>query len=434
MTLARLVINRRRELLSLLPDSAYQVLMSRVPGTRQPIWIVNHPKTVLQILGPDQHLFAKADLMVQSLRPLTGNGVLISEGEEWKQQHRLMASAFNRARLPDTTAHITDALEDLVRVLARCPVGAEISLDALAHRVSATALYRMLFAASDNTDAGRALVEALDAYGKATAKFNPAQILSGTGSSVAPDKATRAAAARLREVLGWHVAHPVSSGRSGILASLMASRDKDTGARFSADDLVDQLASFLVAGHETMASLLTWALFLLARQPECAARIAAEARSVSGTGPVTGEHAEQMPATLAILREVLRLYPPMPFLMRTALAPMQIRSFDLAAGDLVILSPWLIHRHDQFWDDPEMFDPDRFAEGTDRLPSAFLPFGRGPRACIGAALAQIEGVMALATLCRAFRFEIIDPGSVMPVCRMTLEPEKSIGARLFPAG
>lgn len=440
MTFARLLLNRRRDLLTLLPDSAYELLMARVPVSKHPIWLVNHPGTVREILSNRAGDFARGDLMVDLLRPLTRNGLMIAEGADWQRQHRLVAAAFDPSRLSATTARMAAAIAEVVQELVTASAGAEVDLGALAGRLSAHALYRALFSRSPTTPAGQALLDALDAFETRLAEMDPSLLFTRAGpASVAPDAATGAAASRLRAEIGQHVTQRQASTRpsaaaSDILAVLLASPDPATGGAIDPDVVVDQIATFLIAGHQTIASALTWALFILSQQPEVAVRIGAETHALAGDAALGASAVRDLTYTRQILKEVLRLYPPQAFLVRTVVRPQQIRKYDLATGDLVVISPWLIHRHDHFWTDPEEFQPDRFAPGApgERVAGSYLPFGTGPRACIGAAVAESAGVLALATLCRALRVEVRDAAAVMPACRMTIVPEKPVRARLHP--
>lgn len=438
MTFARLIFNRRRDLLTLMPDSAYELLMSRVPISKHPIWIVNHPDTVHEVLVVREADFAKGDLMVETLKPLTGTGLLVADGAGWQRQHGLVAAAFGQDRLPATTSRMATAIAEIVQDLGKLKSGTELDIGGLAGQISTGALYRALFSGRAAAPGGQALVEALTTFEACLASLDPSQLFTRSGPVVAePDAATRDAAARLRSVIGQHVTRrmaPDAAAQDDILGALIAARDPATGTGFGPEEIIDQIATFLIAGHETVASMLTWCLFILSQQPDVADRIGEEARALAGDGPIGPGAVKGLHYTRQILKEVLRLYPPLAFILRTALKPMRIRKFDVEPGDLVVISPWLIHRHEHFWSDPVDFKPGRFAPGAsgEQLIGSYLPFGTGARACVGAAVAEVEGMLALAALCRSFRFDVLKPEAVMPVCRMTISPEKPIRARLRP--
>lgn len=440
MTFARVLISRQRDLLSLMPASAYQVFMSKAPGTKRPMWIVNHPQTVREILVTKAEIYAKADMMTASMKPLLGDGMMVSDGETWERQHALIAPAFERARLHGTFVRLAAAANEAADALAAMGPGTVIDLGEFASRLSAEMIFRVVFSGPPATPDDTALVEALIRLAECTFRIDPADLFSGSGNKpLSLSAETRRTAIAIRNAIGTLVdrrirdGNPVAAAEDGDLAgALLAARDPATGAGFDRDGLVDQIATVLLAGHEATASALTWALYLVGCQPDAADRIARETQEIFGNRPVGPGAIARSAFTRQVFRETLRLYPPTAFIPRTARAADQVRNYAIAPGDLLIISPWLIHRHDQFWSDPDVFDPDRFAPDspTKQAAGAFMPFGLGARACIGQLIAQAEGVLALAAICRSLRLEILDAEAVMPVCRMTVRPEKPIRARL----
>jgi cytochrome P450 len=217
-----------------------------------------------------------------------------------------------------------------------------------------------------------------------------------------------------------------------MLDLLLATRDED-GRTLSAREVRDQVVTFIVAGHETVASALTWAWDLLAHHPEAAARLRAEADALDG--PATFDDLPRLPFAAAVLDETLRLYPPAWVITRRALEDDELAGVPVAANALVIVSPWLVHRHASAWDRPEEFDPSRFldesgARRRDVVASpAYLPFGAGPRLCIGRDMALLEGVLVLASLARAVDLEAVGP-SPRAVPLVTVRPDGGLPLRL----
>lgn len=197
--------------------------------------------------------------------------------------------------------------------------------------------------------------------------------------------------------------------------------DPETGARFEAAEMVDQVAIFFLAGHETSASALGWALYLLAAHPGWQDRVAGEARAVLGEAPAFADVAR---LTLArdVFREAMRLYPPVPMMVREARCPVRFRDREVRQGSQIVLSPWHLHRHERLWDRPDEFDPGRWRtrDGRDSARRAFLPFSAGPRVCPGAGFAMIEGPLLLAALLRDLAFTIVPGESPLPVARLTV--------------
>jgi cytochrome P450 len=256
------------------------------------------------------------------------------------------------------------------------------------------------------------------------------------------------AASEIRSLLATLIRPRYDTARTGqasedgdILATLLRVRDESTGKGFDFDELVDQVAMLFLAGHETSASALSWALHLLAHSPEVQQRMNVE--SLQSFDPESEDPGALKDLTLTrnVFREALRLFPPVGFLARQSTLGCEMRDKRLAAGASVVVSPWLIQRHRELWARPDEFDPDRYeteaaaSEGApsarDSLRRAYLPFGMGPRVCIGAAFAQQEAALILTTLAREFRFEPV-PGHVPePVGRLTIRAENGIRLRVY---
>jgi cytochrome P450 len=204
---------------------------------------------------------------------------------------------------------------------------------------------------------------------------------------------------------------------------MVAARDPETGEAFTESQLGDQVATMILAGHETTATALFWSLYLLALDPATQQEVAAEAQGATANGAF---EVERLKFTRAVVDETLRLYPPAFLIARAAAAPDSIAGIPLRKKDLVLIAPWLLHRHEKLWRDPNAFIPSRFmppAPAPDRF--AYLPFGVGARVCIGAHFALVEATLALARLIGAFRVELVDRTPVMPIGVVTTQPDRS---------
>ena len=204
-----------------------------------------------------------------------------------------------------------------------------------------------------------------------------------------------------------------------------------TGQRFSPAEMVDQVAIFFLAGHETSASALAWALWLLAAAPDWQDRVAAEARVVLTDDQPDFAAVSRLRTARAVFREAMRLYPPVPMMVRETTRPEHFRDRDLPRGTQVVLSPWHLHRHERLWDDPDGFDPGRWDTDNGRAcaRSAYIPFSAGQRVCPGAGFAMVEGPLMLALICRDLR---LAPGATVPVpvARLTVRGQEGIMLRL----
>ena len=230
---------------------------------------------------------------------------------------------------------------------------------------------------------------------------------------------SNAAATRASAMTCWHASS--------------APKIPNSGEAMSDVQVVDNLLTFLLAGHETTARALSWSLYLVARSPRWEKRILEEVREVAGNAPILPEHIERLAATTKVLKEAMRLYPPISSLTRVVARDLELGGKQLAAGSLVILPMFVIHRHRRLWEDPDRFDPDRFTperEAT-QLRYQYMPFGAGPRICIGASFSMIEAIAMLATFVRAARFEVPKGQVPVPVSGITLRPTGGMPLRVW---
>ena len=250
-------------------------------------------------------------------------------------------------------------------------------------------------------------------------------------ASASADQSAREAAARLRALVAQLVVARQAEIEAGnapddLATKIMTTADPETGARFSESEMVDQVAIFFLAGHETSAALLGWALWCLAAAPEWGAQVAEEARVFMEAPDFAA--LSKLPVTRNALRETLRLYPPVPMFVREATAAQVFRKRNVKPGAQVVVSPWHLGRHEARWPDPDVFDPGRWAGGKPAR-EAWLPFSAGPRVCPGAGFAMAEGAILLAGLMAGFRFEVIeDP---VPVAHLTVRARDGISLRVL---
>jgi cytochrome P450 len=238
----------------------------------------------------------------------------------------------------------------------------------------------------------------------------------------------------LRAAVAQILARRRAAGFQGgdLLARLARAQDPETGAPMSEKQLIDNLVTFLVAGHENTAKALTWALYLLARAPEWRQRIRDEVLAVAGEEQVGAEHLDKLVVTKAVLEEAMRLYPPAPAMTREAACTTELGGETIPEGANIVISIFVLHRHRRLWDDPDRFDPDRFSpERRGKIARAqFMPFGFGARTCIGASFAMMEGVAILATLVRGAEFEWDGRHLPEPLSRVTLRPRGGMPLRV----
>jgi cytochrome P450 len=437
--LLRAVFAGERDLLSLLPDMAYTSLVAPLGRSRRNILLVNDPEAVTDILVNGHGWFPKNDLMVGALEGLVGNSIFVSDGAAWKRQRRMIDPAFSHMRINRAFEAMAGAVTDyIVTADGLAQSGKPFSLDAAMSLLTADIICRTIFSRSLDTGTGRDVFHAFTAFERSVANVELGRLLLGKPFAKVPQplpvqQACQIIRGHFNTMLDdWTAAGGQES--DDIAGAIIAARDPDTGAGFSREELIDQIGVFFLAGHETTASVLTWTFFVLSQRPEIVARMRAEIDAVVGAGPILIEHTKKMAFTRNVFREALRLYPPITFIPRVAAIDTIVAGRKVKRGTMIMIAPWTIHRHRQFWHNPEAFDPDRFNPDREKeiRPGTYIPFGLGPRICVGAAFATIESSLILASLVRRYDFVAEHPEAVRPVSRLTTRPAEEIMCRVVP--
>ena len=421
----------RRDLLSALPDRLFGAWMAEFRSPLIHSFLCNDPALVRLILRASPRDFPKSDRLRMGLAPLLGNSVFVTNSAEWAAQRRIIDPAFDGGRLPDTLPAIFAAADALV---ARLKPGLQ-DIEPQASHAAADVIFRALFSVPVEQDTAARVFAAFRAHQEAQPIVNWAALLPWPRWMPRPvSRRTRRTALQIRSLIADLVADRKQAIRRNqapddLATRLMTTPDPQTGRCFSQPEVVDQVAIFFLAGHETSAAALGWALWLLAAHPSWQDAVAAEAAAL--TPDMAGVGALRV--TRAVFRETLRLYPPVPMMVRQAARPGTLRGRPVPRGAQLVLSPWHLHRHRRLWDDPDAFDPARWSRPESRpaIRDAFIPFSAGERACPGAGLAMTEGVVMLARVVSAF---ILRPGPVppVPVARLTLRGRDGVAIHLTP--
>ena len=426
-------------LLSLLPAAAYRSPVTHLGYSRRSILLVNEPELVRGVMTDPTGIYPKNDLMVGALEPLVGDSIFVSSGKRWRRQRDMIDPAFSHIRLTRAFASMRAAVDDyethLDHLAAR---GESFSLDMAMSNLTADIICRTVFSTSLQSQIARDVFDAFEIFERSAAQVElKALIFDPPFKKIRQHKPVLDACARIRHHLGELVDSHVNAGSGAfndIASACIAARDQATGCPFSRKELVDQLGVLFLAGHETTASALTWLFFILSVRPDVVARIRAEVDEVVGDGPVEFEHVKQLRYVRNVFRETLRLYPPITFIPRVAMERTRIGRYKVKRGAMIMISPWTTHRHRKLWKDPDVFDPDRFLPEREHelTPGAYLPFGMGPRTCVGAGFAQTEASLIIARLTRRFELSTLEPEKVRPVARLTTRPVQQIHCRVRP--
>jgi cytochrome P450 len=401
--------------------------------------VVSEPAAIRRVLLDNVTNYRKDDLQRRVLSPGLGDGLLTAEGKQWRAQRRTVAPMFTPRNVLSFAPQMADAARASVQRLQRRRVGQILDVSAEMARVTLEILERTIF--TDGLGQGpEHFREAVTRYFDTAGRIDPLDLLGF------PDFIPRIGRIRSRPTLRFfrdsvdaiiatrrkNLADPNYQRPHDLLTLLLEAKDPETGVGLDEEELRANIITFIGAGHETTANALTWSLYLLSQSPEWRERLAAEAdRELAGGGAET--LADRLVETRAVIEEAMRLYPPAATLTREAVEPDMLAGRRIKKGMRVVVSPFVVHRHRLLWRDPDLFMPERFLgearEKIDRF--AYLPFGAGPRVCVGASFALQEACIVLAHLMQAFRFEHVETHEVRPMQRVTLRPKDGMPMRVF---
>jgi len=400
------------------PASAYEAPLRRRRLFGRARFTVSDPDLVRRVLVDNAANYARTPITIRLLRPMLGDGLLISEGTAWRHQRRALAPAFTPRAVETLVPHILSASDEAVAALegpaARGPVDLFAALQRLALEIAGRTMFSVGMARH-----GDRLRGFLEAYAARLGRPHLTDLLVPLRFATPLDRARMRFRRRWIAFLDRVIAERGAPRGHDLLDLMRAARDPESGEGFSQEALRDQVATLILAGHETTALTLLWACTLLALAPGIQERVAEEARAAGPDAPW-----QALTLTRAVVDETLRLYPPAFVVARVAVGPDAIAGEAVAAGDVIAISPWLLHRHRRLWRDPDAFDPGRFLPGAPPIPRfAYLPFGAGPRVCIGAQFALSEAVLALSRLVGRFRIARADARPVLPAAVVTTQPD-----------
>jgi cytochrome P450 len=394
--------------------------------------ILNAPDAIRHVLVDNYENYTRTPAGLRVLRPVLGDGLLIAEGRAWKHQRRTLAPAFTPRAVETLVPHMVAATDDVIAKLGERG-GEPVDLREVMQRMTLEIAGRTMFSFGMDRH-GAALRGFVMEYGERLARPHFLDLLLPL-SWPSPQDFSRA---RFRRRWTRFVAMLMAERRAAgkrenapqrDLFDLMdAARDPETGQSFTDAQLGDQVATMILAGHETTGVALFWSLYLLALDPVTQDEVADEVRSATIAGAL---EPDRLKFTRAVIDETLRLYPSAFLIARAAAGADEIAGIPVRPNDLVMIAPWLLHRHEKLWNEPNAFMPQRFMAPSpppDRF--AYLPFGVGARVCIGAHFALVEATLALAKLVGAFRITLVDREPVMPIGVVTTQPDRSPMFRL----
>ena len=420
----------RQDILSAQPARLYRAWMAEFKTPFFRSYLINQPDLIQTVLKTRPDDYPKSDRIGEGLRPLLGNSVFLTNGATWKRQRRIIDPAFEGGRLRETFPAIWDAAEAAVARLAPHD-GAPLEVEAQTSHAAADVIFRTLFSIPIEHHMAREVFDEFKTYQRSQPILNIAAFVPlPRWLPRLFRRDTKRSAAKIRRLITALTAERMEAIKAGtapddLATKIMTTPDPEDGSTFTTEEMVDQVAIFFLAGHETSASALAWAMYLVATHPDWQDRLAKEAQVIDQCDfAVMG----QLRQSRDVFREALRLYPPVPMMVRENRCPEAFRDRKVKQGAQLVLSPWHLHRHERLWDNPDGFDPTRWQteNGKQCQRDAFIPFSAGPRVCTGAGFAMVEGPLILSRILRDFRVTAQPDRVPVPVAHLTVRSDKGI--------
>ncbi|MDP5293855.1 cytochrome P450 [Oceanimonas sp. CHS3-5] len=449
-SLWKVFFTKRHSWLDALYERSYGMKMGeyKLPGLT--LYMVNQPELVRKVMVQNMANFPKNRMLGDILEPLLGESIFTTNGEKWQKQRNMLDPAFKHARVQQVFGLMQNAAQDMLERLKNHKPGQDIDQEMTF--VTADIIFRTIMSSKLNEAQANRILDAFIRFQAESPKLALMKMfrLPGFLQRGASERKRIAAAKEIRGTIedivrpryqqaeaaraGCPNARAELENQQDILSSLLLTTDATTGQPFGFDEIVDQISMLFLAGHETTASSLTWSLYLLASHPPIQQDTYEEISHVLSEQPMSVGALRKMVLVRDVFREALRLYPPVGFLSRECAHATEMRDKKMKAGSTVMVSPWLIHRHKDYWHKPHDFDPYRFTSKELKTPlsKSYLPFGAGPRVCIGAAFAQQESSLILASILQNYHISMPQGFEPHPVGRLTIRSENGLQLILTP--
>ncbi len=430
----------RRSWLETLYEGSYTGKISRIrlPGVQ--LFLVKFPDLIKEVLVDRYGVFPKHEIMDVTLKPLLGESIFTTNGPVWERQRRMLDPAFGQAKLKEVFTLMRGGSDALLERLDAAADGAIVDIEIEMTHVTADIILRTILSESLESEGARKIFHAFNLFQeKAVLMIQMSFLHLPLWLAPRTYRIWKRTGREIRELLAGSIRDRYEAYQRGeqgehkdILQSLLETRDPEDGSAFTLPELVDQVAMLFLAGHETSASALSWSLFLISKCPEIQEKLHQETCGLLGDREPEFKDIPRHRLIRNVFRETLRIYPPVGFLtFRKAAGNQRLGKHDLPDGSPVAISPWLVHRHRELWERPDEFDPDRFEGGIEQPQCAYIPFGQGPRICIGAAFAMQEAMLILASLTRRYRFEPGPGPDPEPTSRLTIRSLDGISLRVW---
>ncbi|HID0737769.1 TPA: cytochrome P450 [Campylobacter jejuni] len=401
---------KRRSWLDGLYERSYKMQTGYVKMPNFDLYVINDTKEVKRMMVDEVREFPKSAFLHELLSPLLGESIFTTNGEVWKKQRELLRPSFEMTRINKVFNLMSEAVADMMDRFSKYPNHAVIEVDEAMTFITADVIFRTIMSSKLDEEKGKKILNAFVTFQEQSVHTAMRRMFRFPKwlSYVLGDRKRAKAGDVIRRVLSDIIKPRYDMADNAefedILGSLLLVVDADTNKRFSFEEILDQVAMLFLAGHETTASSLTWTLYLLSLYPKEQEKAYEEITQVLQGGAIEISHLRQFKYLTNIFKESLRLYPPVGFFAREAKKDAQVRDKLIKKGSGVVIAPWLIHRHEEFWTNPHGFNPSRF-EGEYKK-DAYLPFGVGERICIGQGFAMQEAILILANILKTYKLEL----------------------------
>ncbi|HEG4035437.1 TPA: cytochrome P450 [Campylobacter jejuni] len=401
---------KRRSWLDGLYERSYKMQTGYVKMPNFDLYVINDTKEVKRMMVDEVREFPKSAFSHELLSPLLGESIFTTNGEVWKKQRELLRPSFEMTRINKVFNLMSEAVADMMDRFSKYPNHAVIEVDEAMTFITADVIFRTIMSSKLDEEKGKKILNAFVTFQEQSVHTAMRRMFCFPKwlSYVLGDRKRAKAGDVIRQVLSDIIKPRYDMADNAefedILGSLLLVVDADTNKRFSFEEILDQVAMLFLAGHETTASSLTWTLYLLSLYPKEQEKAYEEITQVLQGGAIEISHLRQFKYLTNIFKESLRLYPPVGFFAREAKKDTQVRDKLIKKDSGVVIAPWLIHRHEEFWTNPHGFNPSRF-EGEYKK-DAYLPFGVGERICIGQGFAMQEAILILANILKTYKLEL----------------------------
>ncbi len=391
---------------------------------------VSDPDTVQQVLVDDADSFIKAEAMRRALEPGLGQGILTAEGQRWRLQRRVAAPVFRPAHVNSFVPAMIRSSREMRDRWSSLPDGASLEVSREMMHVTFDIILDTMLSGAGDTDVARVETSIRDFLESTSWAFALAELHAPLWTPYPGKTRAERGGFYLRRIVQDRIVERRATGerRDDLLSLMLDATDPETGEGLSDDDIRDNILTFIGAGHETTALALTWTFFLLARHPEIEARVLAEIAEVTGGAALEAQDVAKLVYTRQVIQESMRVYPPVAIVVRQPTRDLTVGGVQVTPRDNVFVPIRAIHHHTLLWSDPEVFDPDRFAPDAVKARHrwSYLPFGAGPRICIGMGFALLEAVAILGTLLPAARLAVPHSFTPTPKLRITMRPAEGM--------